>query len=705
MVKHLAKSPHDPLGITDSACKNHLVVVSVQYGPFYTYITTRSTTIGKSRVAIDPIIMHTSWRSNSDIASVTRQTHLSKTHPVLWPEIYHTIVSSDNIGYPRMRASGESSTTKHRLLHASGPHPISPPNDPNLSHTGVKQVIECTQLRLVYSGVAMSSPGTRLAPDLELGESKAFSPLKILTAKTIGTYISKNKNITVEEVVDEPVEKVLKKAVTKRKPDPTADEPVAKKKRTTVGRAAPADKNLAIVLVVQNPEPISVILDVSPKVQRRHAPNRKLVLQKESDDEETVEEIIEQVIAETAMLETDLEEPVVMETAGTEPVETESGIDVSAITNADEPAEIEKANVTEKEKETELVLELTEPSMSDEESLNIAQILQQIPEDMMLPSVTYEEPTKIIFGLEIEIREIEEGDWYKASLPQIDVADKRKEPLVIREKVIEEFVSFFHSFSLRRLAVLESVSDIAAKEEQMLAWAETDSLQTAVARRLYIIAKRSSHFFDKKLLKQMREHRLEWTRPCSSKLFEGANVQRADDIPPDEETPVDQISMPLAIVSSHDYTEEFAQLRATVDKISLEQVQSICHIDELKTALSKKVSSLETAFLTASDNQDKEVQDHKAAIANYLLEFRVEAQENFNTLSAHLSEIIAYINRGRDDKKGEISISRVPQPPDDQIRPSGGGSRSEPLRKRGGGSNREGGSTSSRGFRYWLGGS
>ncbi|KZV37626.1 hypothetical protein F511_11248 [Dorcoceras hygrometricum] len=97
---------HDPLGITDSACKNQLVVVSVLYGPFNSYIPIRSTTIGKSRVARDPIAMHTSWRSNSDIASVT------------------------SIGYPRMKASGESSTTKHRLLHASGPHPIPPPNDP-----------------------------------------------------------------------------------------------------------------------------------------------------------------------------------------------------------------------------------------------------------------------------------------------------------------------------------------------------------------------------------------------------------------------------------------------------------------------------------------------------------------------------------------------------------------------------------------------
>ncbi|KZV24156.1 hypothetical protein F511_17783 [Dorcoceras hygrometricum] len=72
MVKRLATSRHDPLGITDSACKNQLVVVSVQYGPFNPYIPIRSTTIGESRVARDLITMHTSWRSNSDIASVTR---------------------------------------------------------------------------------------------------------------------------------------------------------------------------------------------------------------------------------------------------------------------------------------------------------------------------------------------------------------------------------------------------------------------------------------------------------------------------------------------------------------------------------------------------------------------------------------------------------------------------------------------------------
>ncbi|KZV26737.1 cinnamoyl-CoA reductase 1 [Dorcoceras hygrometricum] len=90
MVKRLAISCHDPLGITDSAYKNQLVVVSVMYGPFNTYIPIRSTTIGKSRVARDPISMRTSWRSNSDIASVTRSTTIGKSRVARDPIAMHT---------------------------------------------------------------------------------------------------------------------------------------------------------------------------------------------------------------------------------------------------------------------------------------------------------------------------------------------------------------------------------------------------------------------------------------------------------------------------------------------------------------------------------------------------------------------------------------------------------------------------------------
>ncbi|KZV31430.1 Tau class glutathione S-transferase [Dorcoceras hygrometricum] len=119
MVKRLATSPHDPLGITDSACKNQLVVVSVQYGHFKPYIPIRSTTIGKSRVAKDPIAMHTSWRSNSDIASVTR---VSMTFRVVRTNQYNQdlgLIHSTNGNH--LESPNEGSSIDHQVtiyLHA-----------------------------------------------------------------------------------------------------------------------------------------------------------------------------------------------------------------------------------------------------------------------------------------------------------------------------------------------------------------------------------------------------------------------------------------------------------------------------------------------------------------------------------------------------------------------------------------------------------
>ncbi|KZV22204.1 hypothetical protein F511_09422 [Dorcoceras hygrometricum] len=182
MVKRLATLPHDPLGITDSAYKNQSVMVTntVRYR-FNSNIPIRSTTIGKSRVSIDPKTMHTSWRSNSGIACVTRSIRYGSELEVAgnWrsrtpqnsPQVLNTLSSvslresriqylcdpqwfrdtashgpttivapesqfrtcpsdHDSIGYPRMSASGESSTTMHRLLHTSGSHPIPPTDDP-----------------------------------------------------------------------------------------------------------------------------------------------------------------------------------------------------------------------------------------------------------------------------------------------------------------------------------------------------------------------------------------------------------------------------------------------------------------------------------------------------------------------------------------------------------------------------------------------
>ncbi|KZV22799.1 hypothetical protein F511_40873 [Dorcoceras hygrometricum] len=105
------------LGITDSSCKNQLVVVSVQYGPFNTYIPIRSTTIGKSRVARDPIAMHTFWRSNSDIASVTR---VSMTFRVVRTNQYNQdlgLIHSTNGNH--LKSPNEGSSIDHQVTKVS----------------------------------------------------------------------------------------------------------------------------------------------------------------------------------------------------------------------------------------------------------------------------------------------------------------------------------------------------------------------------------------------------------------------------------------------------------------------------------------------------------------------------------------------------------------------------------------------------------
>ncbi|KZV44705.1 hypothetical protein F511_37408 [Dorcoceras hygrometricum] len=148
-------------------------------------------------------------------------------------------------------------------------------------------------------------------------------------------------------------------------------------------------------------------------------------------------------------------------------VETEKETENDA---TDKGKKVEKIIDSEDTEPLSKVLELIETSTSDEESMSIDDILMQIPEEMILPSVTAEEPTNILFGHGISFKEV---NWYKASLPQIDADDKGKEPLVeeikgnpakemftlicadvdflvqIREAIVEEISSLFYSFSLR----------------------------------------------------------------------------------------------------------------------------------------------------------------------------------------------------------------------------------------------------------------
>ncbi|KZV23853.1 mercuric reductase [Dorcoceras hygrometricum] len=160
------------------------------------------------------------------------------------------------------------------------------------------------------------------------------------------------------------------------------------------------------------------------------------------------------------------------------------------------------------------------------------------------------------------------------------------------------------------------------------------------------------------------------------------------DIPQLEQSPAasTQILMPTTAIPATDFTESFAQLRASVTQLSIKKLRTRDSIGDLKNQLLSKIDNLEKSLVEAHTQQDqvlrdlaafrKELQDQKAA----MLAFREESQEYYSTLREHLAEIIAYINRGRDDKKRESGSIRGLQPPlDDNSRPSGGGgSRSEP---------------------------
>ncbi|KZV43075.1 phragmoplast orienting kinesin 1-like [Dorcoceras hygrometricum] len=603
-------------------------------------------------------------------------------------------------------------------------------------------------------------------PAVTLGEAKTFPPLKILTAKTVGTYVAKQKGIDDGNEGDEPVMAsaavVKKKPVTKKRTAPTTAEPIAKKKMTTVGRAAPTKENLAMVTVAQEVVPIQMGSD------DEREPDVVEVVGKERETTvvDDVDQIIVQVIDETAQMDTDVEEPAVVtetaemvidammvETASVttpeqflkEPLRSREDDDMSGFKQPSKIIETEKKN--EKNKETDIepvetekemeqkpalmdvqgqilekvtdsedteplskALELIEkPSLSDEESMSIDDILKRIPDEMMLPSVTADEPTRIKFGLGIEINGVKEMDWYTASLPKIAADAKGKKPLE-------------NQTPLRRLATLESVKDIAVKEEQVLTWAETDSVQITLQRRMYIVAKALAirgtvrdlevdptdfcgvfrRGLDVQLISSDSSSSSTHPNPdsLSTSSSSASPMDFIDDIPKLEQSPAvfTQISMPTADVTTPDFTESFAQLRASVNQIQFEQVQTRDDVEKLKDVLLLHIRGLERRFTEISDQQDrayrglftnvrqevqqilesrrelrtrqavlstkldiirKDVQDQKAALSNDLMEFCVQAQKNFNTLTFQLSELVDYINRGGDAKKGKEVAAKV----------------------------------------------
>ncbi|KZV48588.1 hypothetical protein F511_22258 [Dorcoceras hygrometricum] len=171
---------------------------------------------------------------------------------------------------------------------------------------------------------------------------------------------------------------------------------------------------------------------VTPPVPKCKASKRKLKLPKGSDDEDP-----DVVITEIEQMGIDFVEPVVTRSAEIDIDGYEHSIAANDeddnLDGAENQIARKMASKATNSADTEPLikaLELTEKSsLSDEESMSIDDILKRIPDEMILPSVTAEEPTKLKFVLGIEIKGVKETEWYTASLPKIAADAKGKKPL------------------------------------------------------------------------------------------------------------------------------------------------------------------------------------------------------------------------------------------------------------------------------------
>ncbi|KZV55514.1 hypothetical protein F511_33762 [Dorcoceras hygrometricum] len=599
-------------------------------------------------------------------------------------------------------------------------------------------------------------------PAVTLGDAMTFPQLKILSAKTVSTYVDTNKTIdsrgkTVESGVakvaivrkksvskkkstpadadDEPVEVVAEKAGSRKRPAITGNAPaVKKKKRTSKGNTAHYKENLELVSAAKEAMPIQKIAPTSavpaeqPPVPKSRAPKRKFRIPASSDDEivekrAAVEEIVTNIgepdvqradetenmtdisFAEFAALDFQVFSSVtdrMFETGS----ESEDEFEMSASKKPSQISESENRVVesasaaylveepieeTEQNQGTEIAdaVPTADAKISDDEWMTLEEHLSTIPDGSSLPSTTGE-VTKIQFGKSITIRGVDEGDWYKVSLPKIPADDKGKEPLQerdpikgnpaketfsliiediellvqLREKVIDEVDAFLNSFSLKRLAVMK-LEEIYAKEER-----SSDSSSSHALLDIHV---------------------------DTPVLFTTADAHQGTD------TFVDQSLLLSTAPTATAFTDSFAQLRDSISQISIKQKGTRAH------------HAFVTTELADIRKEVKSMDEHLATVRSEILDFRAQEQENHLNLSTQLGFLVDCINRGGDAKKGEGGSSR-PQPPlDDQNRPSGGsgirgsGGGGDSIRRRGSGGYRErhssggsGGGPIKRDAEYWI---
>ncbi|KZV16295.1 hypothetical protein F511_28740 [Dorcoceras hygrometricum] len=421
-------------------------------------------------------------------------------------------------------------------------------------------------------------------PTITMGDGVSFPSAKILSMKIVNTYIAtnttidareeqgmvgeatvkrKSKSIKQSSSADTTPVKVISEVAGSRKRVATEDNSPAipKKRRTVKTKPSFSQASLDIVNVAQDVVPIQVI-DPTPAVATITSPapkqksrKRRLVLSTGSDDETVgTQEIVKDAdaVVVTSTDDTDIIiAKVLEETLELGVSETERGgqgvneavfeedfarwLDDFVARNS-EPEFVDTMIDTRAEGSISPVVDKEMNKFVDreqvtEETMSIDDLLLQISDDLLLPSITVVELTKIQLGESLNFGDVQERDLYSASLPRISSHDKGKGILVedepvrgnparevvelicrdvdflvqLREQVMVDVVNFFHSFSINKLTNFDALLELREKENFMLEWTATDSLETGVKIKMYILAK-----YKELLLRKIMESYRRW---------------------------------------------------------------------------------------------------------------------------------------------------------------------------------------------------
>ncbi|KZV48388.1 hypothetical protein F511_37752 [Dorcoceras hygrometricum] len=320
-------------------------------------------------------------------------------------------------------------------------------------------------------------------PGLELGESKAFPAPRILNEKTVHRIVSVNEN--VGEVGDAPRAKPtpVKRTVSKKR-QASIDAvvaPIIKKKRTTKIKPVAAKK-----LVLE--ETIAAI----PSTEE-NLPVKEITSE---DADATIRQVLTQLdlVFET---QDDVQR-------GRDETWFDRAFDEAFVAENQEDQASESLEHIFLELDAAGTIEVGDSSKqsaaskrSFEEIMSVDDLLVQICDDLKLPFITDAEISKIKVGESIAMRDKGKGILVEDELIQSNPAQEAVEIICgdveflveLRDQVMVDVVEFFHSFSLNKLTDLDALLALKAKEKLMLEWAETDSLETTVKRRLFILSK------------------------------------------------------------------------------------------------------------------------------------------------------------------------------------------------------------------------